>query len=160
MGRRAVHALSVLDSEFVGDALAPWPALVARLACSGVVTAKAAELATLLYAFGLLIGNADMHNGNLSFVAEQGKPYEMAPAYDMLPMAFRPGSGGDLPDSLNRALLPSCIPLPAWRQALVLAESYLARMGAQAGCTPGWMPCLAALRRHVEDARQSVARLA
>ena len=42
----------------------------------------------------LLIGNTDMHNGNLSFVSEHNRPYELAPAYDMTPMAFAPTSGG------------------------------------------------------------------
>lgn len=159
LGRRAVHSLTALDSEFAGDAVAPWPVLAARLATSGVVTAKAAGLAALLYAFGVLIGNTDMHNGNLSFVSEQGRPYDIAPAYDMLPMAFRPGSGGNLPDNLNPANLQSCVPPATWRQALDLAEAYLARMRADDRFTRGWLPCMAALERHVEDARQRIARL-
>lgn len=159
LGRRAVLSLTSLDSEFVGDAVSPWPVLAARLATSGVVTSEAAEVATVLYSFGVLIGNTDMHNGNLSFVSEHGRPYEIAPAYDMLPMAFRPGSGGNLPNSLNSANLQSCIPPVTWRQALDLAEAYLARMRADGRFTEGWMPCMAALGRHVEDARQRIGRL-
>ena len=159
LGRRAVHSLTSLDSEFVGDAVSPWPVLAARLATSGVVTSEAAEVATILYAFGVLIGNTDMHNGNLSFVSEHGRPYQIAPAYDMLPMAFRPGSGGNLPDGLNSANLQSCIPPAAWRQALELAEAYLAKARADDRFTEGWMPCMAALGRHVEDARQRIGRL-
>lgn len=159
LGRRAVHSLTALDSEFTGDAISPWPVLAGRLATSGVVTSEAAQAATILYAFGVLIGNSDMHNGNLSFVSEQGRPYSIAPAYDMLPMAFRPGSGGNLPDSLNPANLQPCVPPATWRQALGLAEAYLARMRVDGGFTEGWMPCLAALGRHVEDARQRIGRL-
>ena len=159
LGRRAVHSLTSLDSEFVGDAVSPWPVLAARLATAGVITSEAAEVATILYAFGALIGNTDMHNGNLSFVSEQGRPFEMAPAYDMLPMAFRPGMGGNLPDSLNSAnLLPGITP-STWRQALELAEAFLVRMRAEGRFTEGWGPCEAALGRHVEDARQKIGRL-
>jgi len=159
LGRRGVHSLTSLDSEFVGDAVSPWPVLAASLATSGVITSEAAEVATILYSFGVLIGNTDMHNGNLSFVSAHGRPYEIAPAYDMLPMAFRPGSSGNLPNSLNSANLQSCIPPTTWRLALDLADAYLARMRADGRFTEGWMPCMAALGRHVEDARQRIGRL-
>jgi hypothetical protein len=159
LGRRAVHSLTALDSEFVGDAVSPWPVLTARLAASRVITTEAAEVAATLYAFGVLIGNTDMHNGNLSFVSEHGRPYEIAPAYDMLPMAFRPGTGGNLPDSLNSANLLSCVTPATWRQALELAEAFLAKMQADDRFTEGWGPCRVALGRHVEDARQGIGRL-
>jgi hypothetical protein len=159
LGRRAVHSLTSLDSEFVGDAVSPWPVLAVRLATSGVITSEAAEVATILYAFGVLIGNTDMHNGNLSFISEHGRPYMIAPAYDMLPMAFRPGSGGNLPNSLNSANLLSCITPATWRHALVLAEAYLAKMHEDDRFTEGWVLCLIALGQHVEDARQRIGRL-
>lgn len=96
---------------------------------------------------------------NLSFVSEQGRPYEIAPSYDMLPMAFRPSSGGNLPDSLNSASLLPCITTATWRQALDLAETYLTRLRADGRFTEGWQPCMVALARHVEGARQRIARL-
>jgi hypothetical protein len=159
LGRRAVHSLTALDSEFVGDAISPWPVLAARLATAGVITTEAAELATIFHAFGALIGNTDMHNGNLSFISEHGRPYKIAPAYDMLPMAFRPSGAGNLPESLNSANLRSCIPSATWRQALDLAEAFLARIRTDGRFSEGWMPCMAALERHVEDARQGIGRL-
>lgn len=159
LGRRAVHTLTSLDAEFVGDAASPWPVLAARLATSGVITAEAAEVAMVLYAFGVLIGNTDMHNGNLSFVSEHGRPYQIAPAYDMLPMAFRPGSGGNLPDDLPPGKLLPCVAPATWRQVADLAETYLTMMRADARFTEGWGPCMAALRWHVEDARQKIGRL-
>lgn len=159
LGRRAVHSLTSLDSEFIGDAASPWPVLATRLATSRVITTEAAEVAMRLYAFGVLIGNTDMHNGNLSFVSDHGRPYGIAPSYDMLPMAFRPGNGGNLPDSLNPANLQSHVNSATWRQALGLAETYLDKMREDARFTVGWVPCLDALGRHVEDARQRIARL-
>ncbi len=47
------------------------------------------------WAFGMLIGNTDMHHGNLSFIISlHGRPYALAPAYDILPMGFAPKVGG------------------------------------------------------------------
>lgn len=46
-----------------------------------------------LKVFGNLIGNTDMHLGNLSFTRVSAKLYALAPVYDMLPMLYRPVSG-------------------------------------------------------------------
>jgi hypothetical protein len=94
LGRRALMSLAALNGEFVGNATAPWPVVTAELARQKVITEQARADATLLYAFGTLIGNTDMHAGNLSFVSDQGRPYGLSPAYDMLPMAFSPTAGG------------------------------------------------------------------
>ena len=158
-GRRAVHSLFSIEAEFVGDANAPWPALAARLAAQGIITAEAATGAALLYAFGTLIGNTDMHNGNLSFVSEHGRPYQLAPAYDMLPMAFRPLSSGTLPDSLPAARLHPSVQADTWRQALRLAAEFIRRMNADGRLSEDWKPCAAALVQHIEDARAKIGRL-
>ncbi len=41
----------------------------------------------------MLIGNTDMHYGNLSFISSHGRPYHLAPAYDILPMGVRSQNG-------------------------------------------------------------------
>ena len=57
-----------------------------------------------LYAFGVLIGNADMHTGNLSFfvddVTNVEPEYTLAPVYDMLPRSLAPRPSGQIPDAL------------------------------------------------------------
>lgn len=159
LGRRALHSLASLEAEFVGDAQSPWPALAARLATQGIVTAEAAAGAALLFAFGSLIGNTDMHNGNLSFVAEHGRPYQLAPAYDMLPMAFAPRSGGALPADLPPARLHASIDAASWQRALALAEEFVDRMRFDGSFSAAWTQCADALGRHVEDARLRIARL-
>ena len=159
LGRRAAHSLSSLDAEFVGEANQPWPLLAARLAAQGTITAEAAAGATLLYAFGTLIGNSDMHNGNLSFVSEHGRPYQLAPAYDMLPMAFAPRSGGALPGRLPAARLHPGVPPQAWRQALALADAFIGAMNDDRRLSDDWEPCNDALKWHSEDARVKIGRL-
>ncbi|MCP1065445.1 hypothetical protein M5G07_07530 [Serratia symbiotica] len=34
-----------------------------------------------------------MHYGNLSFISSHGRPYHLAPAYDILPMGVRSQNG-------------------------------------------------------------------
>jgi len=160
LGRRALHSLAALEAELVGDAQSPWPVLTARLAAQGVVTAEAAELAELLFAFGTLIGNSDMHNGNLSFVAEHGRPYQLAPAYDMLPMAFAPRSGGALPADLPPARLHASVEATTWQRALALADKFVASMKPEERFSADWAQCVDALVRHIEDARRRISRLA
>lgn len=158
-GRRALHSLLALEAEFVGDARSPWPVLTARLAAQGIVAPQAAAGAALLFAFGTLIGNADMHHGNLSFVAEHGRPYALAPAYDMLPMALRPLASGALPAMLPAAYLHPSVTPAVWRQALALAREFVARLPGEACFSPQWQPCAAALAGHVEEAGAKIGRL-
>jgi serine/threonine protein kinase HipA of HipAB toxin-antitoxin module len=47
-----------------------------------------------LYWFGRLIGNSDMHPGNLGFHLVDARPLELAPAHDMLPMFLAPSRTG------------------------------------------------------------------
>jgi len=159
LGRRALHSLSSLEAEFVGDAGSPWPVLAASLAAQGTITAEAAAGAALLHAFGALIGNSDMHNGNLSFISEHGRPYQLAPAYDMLPMAFAPRSGGALPEELPPARLHPSVQPDTWRQALALAEAFIDAMRGDCRFSDDWKPCHEALTRHVEEARGKIGRL-
>jgi hypothetical protein len=159
IGRRAVLSLSSVEAEFVGDPNSPWPLLAARLAAQGTITAEAAATAGLLHAFGTLIGNADMHHGNLSFISEHGRPYQLAPAYDMLPMAFRPLGSGALPYDLPSARLHPSVQPETWRRALVLAEDFIARLNADERFSEDWKPCADALLLHIEDARVKIGRL-
>lgn len=49
-----------------------------------------------LHAFGRLIGNSDMLQGNLGFHLVDSGPLPLAPAYDMLPMSLAPSRTGVL----------------------------------------------------------------
>ena len=152
--------MAALEAEFVGQARAPWPVLVAQLAHAGQVLPEAAEQAALLYAYGVLIGNTDMHNGNLSFVSEHGRPYSLAPAYDMLPMAWAPSAGGGLPQHAPPLALHPSVPAQVWRQALVVAHRYIQRVQEDGRFSTGFAPALQGLRQHLHNTADQVARLA
>ena len=158
-GRRALISLASLDGEFVGNATAPWPVITAQLAQGGVITPEAHARAALLFAFGTLIGNTDMHAGNLSFVSDSGQPYALSPAYDMLPMAFSPTSGGVLRDSVSAANLHSAVDGATWRRALDLARAYVLRLSEDDQLSPSFNPCVQALDQMQLGAAQKMARL-
>ena len=73
-----------------------------------------AQHIALLWHFGQLISNTDMHEGNLSFQPNtQGghARLRLSPTYDMLPMLYAPARGVEVP---TRTFQPK-LPLPAER---------------------------------------------
>lgn len=94
-GRSAVVSLSTLDTTFIGARQPDWPVLAQRLSQLGWLHEQQARQVSLIWWFGRLIGNTDMHTGNLSLLPHQGQ-LQLAPAYDMLPMMYAPLPGGEL----------------------------------------------------------------
>lgn len=159
MGRRALFSLAAVEAEFVGST-ARWPTVVRELAAVKVVQQDAVAMTDVIWAYGTLIGNTDMHNGNLSFMAEHGRPYQLAPVYDMTPMAFAPNTGGDLPvRQLNPTISPE-VPAEAWLRALPLAQEFVRRLRGCGTLSEDFSGPLEMLRAHVEVAEQRISRLA
>lgn len=126
-GRVGVFALDALDMAYVGSDQRDWLAGAEPLHAQGLIDAKDLDRIRLLHAFGRLIGNNDMHHGNLSFYAEpQRAALRLAPIYDMLPMHYRPAVSGLVRET------PFDIPPPdphhrsIWAQAAALAEEFWA----------------------------------
>lgn len=159
LGRRALISLTALDAESAGLATGGWSVISRRLAIDGQIRPEAADAADLLWAFGTLIGNTDMHNANLSFVSELGRPYDIAPAYDMTPMAFAPRSGGGLPDTVSAANIHASVGNEIWRRAETLAHAFLARLTAEPAFSHRFEPCIAALGHHIRTASTRIERL-
>lgn len=115
LGRSGVASWSSLNAALFGLAGVPWTEAARRIAGRGWLTGSDAQRIALLWHFGQLIGNTDMHEGNLSFqpYAHDGQAgVRLAPAYDMLPMLYAPARGVELP---ARAFEPK-LPLPAERE--------------------------------------------
>lgn len=159
LGRHAMYSLSALDAEFVGLGTGGWPVIARILADDRQIYPEAADGANILWAFGTLIGNSDMHNGNLSFISEHGRPYSIAPAYDMTPMAFAPRRGSGLPDTLSGATILGSVSNETWRHAEALASSFLARVKGTSGFSHRFEPCITALEHHIEIASAKIGRL-
>ena len=129
------HAVPIgeVHKAFVPDHYTHWAASSAVLVRQGrLPEADHRTIATLL-AFGRLIGNSDMHSGNLAlFVALpdllKGR-FTLAPAYDMLPMRWRPNpSLGGNPD--YAAFEPDAASLSS--PAAAIARDYWAALAEHA----------------------------
>lgn len=135
-GRRGVVSLKALDDEFTGLA-ADWPKIAAALVQAGKLSQTVYQQVQKLHAFGVLIGNSDMHPGNLSFfVDDVTKPepeYTLAPVYDMLPMSLAPRPSGQIPDALPMPKVGINPPLAIWREMLPLACNYWRQVAAYPG---------------------------
>lgn len=119
-GRSGASSWSSLNGALFGLAGVPWVEAARHLAARGWLSAQDSERIARLWHFGTLIGNTDMHDGNLSFQPARigGQPgVRPAPAYDMLPMAYAPAGGLEV---RAHALTPS-LPLPAQRAAWTAA---------------------------------------
>ena len=119
-GRRGVVSLKALDDEFVGLA-ADWPKIVSALVQSGYLNESVYLQVQKLYAFGVLIGNSDMHTGNLSFfvdaVTKSVPEFSLAPVYYMLPMSLAPRPSGQIPDTLPMPKIGINPPLVKWHRS-------------------------------------------
>ncbi|MBB3214546.1 hypothetical protein FHW67_003867 [Herbaspirillum sp. Sphag1AN] len=160
LGRRGLFSLAAVEAEFVGNASAPWPEITQRLVKDGQLNSECAEGVALLYAFGSLIGNTDMHHGNLSFTTEEGRPYRLAPAYDMLPMGFAPRASGALPDQLMTINLRAAVSTSNWHKGLALAKDFLLRIEAEVRFSADFQRCIASLQQHIAQAESKLSRLA
>ena len=93
-GRSHVVPLHAVHDAFVAGPRQHWAATCAALAQQRRLPAEAAAQVRALLQFGRLIGNNDMHFGNLSLrvaLADLGVGrFTLAPVYDMLPMRWRP----------------------------------------------------------------------
>jgi len=122
-GRVAVVSGTTVDAEFVGSGA--WVALAEGLVGQQRLSREGLDGVRLLHLFGGLIGNTDMHLGNIAFFTDDYATFRLAPAYDMLPMALRPTTHGELPK------VEPALPMPgdeAWARAADLAEALHARM--------------------------------
>ena len=129
-GRSRLCSLDTVQGAFLGSRSTDWPSLCHALHQQGWLGADALALAERWWWFGRLIGNTDMHLGNLSLVPgpalgrhqSQTGPslrpgFSLAPAYDMLPMLYAPLAGGEVPPRQFEPPWPLPEQRPAWQDA-------------------------------------------
>lgn len=121
-GRKSLVTLASLHTALLGTAQTSWPDIAAKMAARKWLTAADEKRISVLWWYGKLITNGDMHLGNLSFhVSEKAAgptPLELAPAYDMPPMRYAPLSGGEVPADAD---FSPPLPLPREREAWLAA---------------------------------------
>lgn len=121
-GRSPLCSLSSVDDAMIGQATQNWTDLAQRLLALKLIDAACASMIQRIWWYGQLIGNSDMHKGNLSFVP--GKRLELAPVYDMLPMMYAPMGGGELPRLQYEVRLPKPLEREAWMAACSAALAF------------------------------------
>jgi len=93
-GRSSMISLQSIDAEFLGSG-GSWPQVIDGLFDLGLIGHFHHFDAKILWLFGRLINNTDMHLGNLSMGIDGGV-FRLLPAYDMCSMGFAPKSTGEV----------------------------------------------------------------
>lgn len=141
LGRSGVTSWLSLNAALFGLAGVPWTEAARQVARRGWLSERDTGNIALLWHFGQLIGNTDMHEGNLSFLpnARDGQAgLRLSPVYDMLPMLYAPARGVELP---ARNFEPK-LPLPAeredWDRAAHAAIAFWQTAAADEGISTGF----------------------
>ncbi|MDX3774713.1 type II toxin-antitoxin system HipA family toxin YjjJ [Chromatiaceae bacterium AAb-1] len=121
-GRRGVVSLRMAEMEFVGHP-AEWPVIAHRLYQQQLISEHDYHTIAVIWCYGRLLANTDMHTGNLSFFYEGGHNLQLAPVYDMLPMAFAPDRSGAMTSSYPLNISPVADAV-FWKQAYPLAHQF------------------------------------
>jgi hypothetical protein len=129
-GRRGVVSLEALHAAAIGSHAREWTEAMAELERAGLVGDEAVAVARRTQAFGELIGNTDMHFGNLSFWLNDRLPFRVAPTFDMLPMLWAPGASGELMERRFEPAPPVPAMRDAWREAAGWAEEFWRNLAA------------------------------
>ncbi len=134
-GRRAVMSLAAVHQ----DPSVTWAEAARSLEAQGVLSPGDAHRLRLNEAFARLIANDDRHHHNVClFPVHEGvrgstvvEPvrYELAPAFDQLPMLYAPTGDGQLPERTFVAPTPTVDTWEVWGDAVPLAVTFWQRAG-------------------------------
>lgn len=135
-GRRGVVSLRALHDAFGEPDSNDWVTAAENLRVLGLIDATGLRSIRLRHAFGTLIGNTDMHFGNLAFWLDDTLPFRVAPAYDMLPMWWAPAAGSATPNPVFAPLPPTPAQAAEWSVAAGWAEVFWQRVAADGRVSP------------------------
>lgn len=126
-GRRGMVSLEAVNAEFLGLKEQTWEAAAAALLAGRHINKADHDALLRRTVFAQLIANTDRHFGNISFFMDDAGRLTLAPAYDMLPMAFAPVNN----EVIERAfptVRPRTDTLAYWAWGQDLAECYWQRV--------------------------------
>lgn len=106
-GRAGATTLYWYAMERLGDVSVPVTVVLDALIADGHLAPAAVDVAARAQAFSEAIGNTDTHLGNYGLVFDEAGRAELAPFYDVLPMALAPRHD-ELPDE---RLVPRSAPI-------------------------------------------------
>lgn len=100
-----------------------WMDAAHALARRALLNTEQVRRIALLDAFGALIANNDRHLHNVCVFPRDDR-YDLAPAFDQLPMAYAPQASGNMLAQAVSAARPSADTLDVWDEATSLARAY------------------------------------
>lgn len=121
-GRSPLCSLETIDAAMLSKSSHDWGVLGELLCEQGWISELSVRTVRNISMFGKLIGNTDMHKGNLSFAP--GLPMRVAPVYDMLPMMYAPLGGGEIPKVNYAPELPAPKNRDIWHQMSTAAMMF------------------------------------
>lgn len=148
-GRSRLLSLETVNAALIGESSMEWTRLAGRLVRAGLITADDELRIQHLWWFGRLIGNSDMHLGNLSF-----RPHgslALAPVYDMLPMLYAPLPGGEVPTRVFEPPLPLPAQRDVWMAACEAAVLFWMRTAGDTRVSEAFRTVAAANARQLQD---------
>lgn len=126
-GRRGVVSLAAWSDAHDG-VRDNWSTAAEQMQQGGWLTTDAVTQIQRLWWYGQMIGNTDMHFGNLAFFLDDALPLTPCPSYDMLPMLYRPAGNGSLTPRQYQPPPPTPLSLSHWRQAVTWATLFWQRV--------------------------------
>lgn len=159
-GRKAMISLRPLVAAFDGGLDETWADVAPRLLEQGWISERAADAMIRAHWFGRLIGNADMHFGNVSVFLSDARPFELCPIYDMLPMQYRPSTTGDLIDHplVERPLRPKPQEVSVWQEVAVWAIEFWDELAEDEKISPAFRELADANRDVLQSVDAQVVR--
>jgi len=125
-GRRAVMSLAAASLQ-IGRS---WTSTAETMQRRGDLNDEGLGRIALLDAYGALIANSDRHNHNILLYPQQAG-YEVAPAFDQLPMAYAPPASGNLRNAAVGQPHATVNTYAVWDEALGLAKEFWRRAGEE-----------------------------
>ncbi len=157
-GRRSIVSLESVQSEYAAGVLS-WPKAVTRLKEVGMVDAVTLRQVQRIWAFGRLIGNSDMHAGNLSFFLSD-RPLDLTPVYDVLPMAWAPGSSGNMRADCIEINIDADVPGEVWLEMQPWAQRYWQELSLNVMLSEPFRQIAAGMAEQVGQLSDRLRRLA
>lgn len=139
-GRSPLVSLLSIEAAFIGNG-GDWSDCARKLATLGWLSSEQVQRVDEMLLFSRLIANSDTHLGNLSLVPRSNgtrKVFDIAPAYDLLPMAYAPLRGGELPQPQYTPPFPPPGQSGEWARAFAAAERFWDRAAGDARISEGF----------------------
>jgi hypothetical protein len=137
-GRTGFVSLFALDAAFYGHGRIDWWRFAPELERDGWIDADSARRLRVYGWFGTLIANNDMHLANAALQLTDARPLRLLPAYDMLPMHFRPATSGEVVERRYEVTLPTPERRDDWHEGARTASVFWQRVADDARISAGF----------------------